>query len=347
MREDVERRMRFTSCFPIWFAVLSLLVALILGACRQAGEKKPKTATKTSGHSAVQPAEKTPSVSKPIGKAIWVVNSSLMDSRLYKIDPAARKLIGNVAIDGAPRGIAAGEGAIWVCDYANDRVIKIDPASLKVVSSVNIGSTPTSIVTGGGSVWAISPNEGLLSVIDPASAKLNATLHVTNSLLTSLAYGAKGVWVPSVDFLVTRVDPRTVKTAASIKVTGNPSSVAVVGGKVWVLNPTFKELLEIDPANNATTKIELTQNMRFVAAGDTMLWLVGQGGTISGFDVASGKISLSYTVDGKITGLYSGKDALWVSIGPQNKVLAIDPKTGKSLAAIAIKGGPAALAYGP
>lgn len=321
----------------------SLLVPifpLVLGACGRGAERRAASAAGPTSRKAGTTAE----ASRP---AIWVVNASLVDTRLYKIDPASGKVAGSVQLGGLPRGVAAGAGAVWVTDYSNDKVLEIDPASVQVESSLSVDDAPTAIVTGGGAVWAISSNAGVLTAIDPASDRIRDTLEITNSLLTGLAYGAGGVWIPSVDFLVTRVDPAQVKVAASIRVTGNPSSIAVAGGKVWVLNLLFRQLLEIDPATNKATKLDLPDGGRMLSSDGRTLWLAGDGGTLTKIDTSSGKPALSFKVPGEISGMCVTGDALWISVGQRNEVLDVDPQSGKTRATIAIAGGPGALAYGP
>ncbi len=331
----------FSTRTALWLSLFCSIIMSLTAACSRSDDDK------SAGKSKVSDRAHSQTAAGGSGKALWVIDQSLANSKLFKIDPAARKVTHKIAVEGAPKGIAAGEGAVWVTDYANDKVLRVNPRSMQIESAIAVDRAPTSIVTGGGSVWAISSTEGILTRIDPASNKIVSRTHITNSVLTGLVYGENTVWVPSVNFLVTRVDPSSDKIAAQIHVIGNPGSPALAGGMVWLLNPTFKQLLKIDPAVNRATPVGLAGTVRFIASGRDALWLAEAGGTVSRLDIGSGEITFSFKAAGEVNALCFEEDTLWMSAGSEKKVLAVDPHSGKTLAALDIEGRPAALVFGP
>ncbi|MCE5334491.1 MAG: hypothetical protein LLG06_07850, partial [Desulfobacteraceae bacterium] len=300
-------------------ALLCCIVLIFATACSRSDDRHADD----QSHSSI--ADSRSASTNGSGKAVWAINRSLVDAKLFRIDPAARRITHKITLDGAPRGIAAGEGAVWVTDFSYDKVLKINPKSMRVEAAISVDKAPTSILTAGGSVWVISNTEGILTRIDPASNKIVSRIHITNSVLTGLAYSENAVWVPSVDFLVTRVDPGSDSIAAKIHVTGNPGSTVVAGGNVWVLNPSFKQLIKIDPATNKATTIALSKAVRFISSGRDTLWLAEDGGMVSRFDIGSAGISSSFKAAGEVSGLCLGDDTLWVASGPENKVFAVEP----------------------
>ena len=54
--------------------------------------------------------------SPPARGAVWVVNT--LDGTLSRLDPSTRRVVATIDVGGAPRGVAAGDGAIWVTAHA-------------------------------------------------------------------------------------------------------------------------------------------------------------------------------------------------------------------------------------
>lgn len=281
-------------------------------------------------------------------EALWVTTGDFMDNKLFRIDPETFKITGTVLIDAYPRGIAAGEGAVWITDYAQDKVVKINPASLKVEAAIGVDKAPTQIVTAMGSVWVINSNEGLLTRIDPGTNKVLSTVKITNSLLSDIAYGEKALWVASVNFLVTRVDPGTEKIDATIRVAGNPNPVTVGGHAVWAFNPMPQDLLKIDPATNKNITIKVGKPVRSMVYGKGGLWLAHQKeGAVSYLDVESGAIKHAFKVAGEVNDLCFAEGTLWAGCRKEKKVFAIDPGSSKIRSEILLEAGPAFMAFGP
>ena len=72
-------------------------------------------------------------------------------------------------MDGNPREVRAGEGAVWVTSAATGRVSKIDPSSREVTWRKKVGPNAFGLAVGGGFVWATSPDSDELTRIDPDS----------------------------------------------------------------------------------------------------------------------------------------------------------------------------------
>lgn len=73
------------------------------------------------------------------------------------------------------RGIAAGEGAIWVALGMEEAIARIDPAS-ELVTRVSLGGFVQDVATGAGAVWAVLPEDDLLLKIDPRSLEILARI---------------------------------------------------------------------------------------------------------------------------------------------------------------------------
>ncbi len=327
----------------VWRSLLVPVIPLVLVACGQKAESSSGTASRTAASAATGNAAPAMHFSGP---AVWAINGSAVDTRLYRIDPQAGKVVGSVELPGLPRGVAAGEGAVWVTDYSDDKVIEVNPSSLQIESTLDVADAPTFVTTGAGTVWVISSNDGVLTAIDSASAAIRDTLKITNSFLSGVVYGAGAVWVPSVDFQVAKVNPQPLKVATTIRVVGNPSSGAVVDGHVWVLNIGYRQAVRIDPATNKTTVFDMKGSLRFLYSDGQTLWMVLGGGTVEQLNTSTGKPAGSFKVAGDISGMCGTAKTLWVSVDSANDVLAVDPKTGQTSMTVPVPGGPIGLACG-
>jgi YVTN family beta-propeller protein len=124
---------------------------------------------------------------------VWVLGD-IVDRHLYRLDPFSRRVTAKVVLPGAPAGIAAGLGAVWVTDQLNDRVLRVDPLRATVVATIQVGRAPYGIATGAGAVWVANGVDGTVSRIDPLANRVVATIQVGSSP-RALAVGAGNVWV--------------------------------------------------------------------------------------------------------------------------------------------------------
>ena len=81
---------------------------------------------------------------------------------------------------GEVRGIAIGEGAVWLPDTGNQTIYKFDPESNKVVLKVfaDMYGREGSIGVGEGSVWVVTENDRILERINAKSGSVEATIQL-------------------------------------------------------------------------------------------------------------------------------------------------------------------------
>ncbi len=259
---------------------------------------------------------------------VWVTNTDLMKTAVYRIDPASNKVVATIELDGLSKGIAADGTSVWLSDFGNGKVWRIDAASNKIVATVKVGEAPTAVAAGFGSVWVANSTKGTLSRIDPASNKVTATIPVTNSLLNSICILDNVVWVASVDMIVSRVDPATNAVTGKIRVTTNPSGVSGGFGSLWVGDPMGKKVLRLDPAAMKVAASIKTGNTQNTVCAD---------GFVAAANFAEGSVVFIDAKDNKVSGevktgknpatIALGHGAVWTASGPDNTVFRIDPAT--------------------
>ena len=217
---------------------------------------------------------------------VWVSGSSAVS----RVDPTAARVTARVEV-GSPRGLAAGEGAVWVANGRDDGTLsRIDPESMRVSTTIKVPPHPEEtlplpqdpghVAVGEGGVWVTDRRVGTVSRVNPGSNRVTLTKDRVGLEPTGLATGEAHVWVVST-LSLHRVDPGK-RFPDSFDVVDMPSAVAVGEGAVWVTNFGDDTLVQVDPATGRrATAIELQESPVGVAVGFGSVWVVGNQGLLS------------------------------------------------------------------
>jgi DNA-binding beta-propeller fold protein YncE len=318
-------------------AAVVLLAMLASGCGGSAGKASGAPAASPTGSpppKGVLAVIRTPG--GPLGIAtgfgsVWVTSEN--GSVLYRIDPAANKVIARIDVGHAMCGVPGiGFGRVWVpdCDFGPQGLVVVDPATNRVVRAIG-DQVAGSVGLGAGSVWA-GPR------IDPATLREQPLLNTGHDDL-AIAFGDGAVWVSDALYpsyhghrhaTVFRIDPATGKVTATIRagVTSIQNWPMFDAGKLWVYpwlqNPARGDaagdkIWRIDPRTNTATEMTIPHidfanlNTAFTA-GMGSLWVRGQptGLRIVGNDLVGGD-SL-FRVDPrtlKVTGKYPVAAGTW------------------------------------
>lgn len=225
--------------------------------------------------------------------AVWVTEE--LNNSLMRIDPQTNRVIATIPVGGSPHGVAIGEGAVWVANFAADRTLtRVDPQTNHVSATVVVpGAEVQRVAVGYGSVWAPSA-DGRLLRIDPKTNRVTETISIPQDALDAIV-GEGAVWVDINPQLagrtgqgsVVRVDPETNRVVAMVKVGHNPNGIAAAGGAVFVVNQDDGTLTEIDPRTNAVVgkPLAVGKGTAGVALGTSAAWVANHGdGTVARVD---------------------------------------------------------------
>jgi len=303
------------------FVALGLLLAALAAGCGGDGGK-PQAGNKAAG-----PARTA---------GVWVTNTDMMKTAVYRIDPVSNKVVATIELDGLSKGIAADGTSVWLTDFGNGKVWRIDAATNKIVATVKVGEAPTAVAAGHGAIWVANSTKGTLSRIDPAANKVVATIPVTNSLLNSICILDNAVWVASVNMMVSRVDPATNAVTGRIRVKTNPSGVSGGFGSLWVGDPMGKKVLRLDPAAMKPVAAIKTGNTQNTACAD---------GFVAAANYAEGSVVFIDPKENKVTGevktgknqaaIALGHGAVWTASRHENTVYRID-QASRAVTAISV-----------
>jgi ABC-type transport system substrate-binding protein/DNA-binding SARP family transcriptional activator len=257
------------------------------------------------------------------------------------IDSRHNALSGVVDAGGPPGAIAAGAGAIWETDTADDTLLQIDPAH-RSVERIPVGRNPTGVAVGGGEVWVVEQLDRTVSEINPRALRQVAVFPVGTGA-TAVAHGYGSVWVANaVDDTISRIDPNR-GTVATIPLTGQPSGIAVGDDGIWVTSVSTGQLLLIDPRSNQVAQaVEIGNGPAGVAVGGGDVWVANAPDrTVSHFDPNTGSVA-KIPVGSSPVGVAYGAGGVWVANSVGGTVARIDPNTG-AVRTIRVGGEPSAL----
>jgi ABC-type transport system substrate-binding protein/DNA-binding SARP family transcriptional activator/DNA-binding beta-propeller fold protein YncE len=258
------------------------------------------------------------------------------------IDASSGMLRAVVPAGGTPGGIAAGAGAVWETDTADDLLLEINPAS-RTVERIPVGRGPTGVAVGDGEVWVVNQLDRTVSEINPRALTTVGSFPVGNGA-TAVAFGDGSVWVANtVDDTVLRINPATGRET-TVPLAGRPAGIAVGPGGVWVTDQSSGQLLLIDTHSNQVTQAqEIGGAPAGIAVGGGSVWVANTpDGTVSRFDPGSGTVT-TINVGRAPIGVAYGAGAAWAADSLDGTVARIDPHSNAERL-VRVGGAPTAVA---
>jgi len=256
--------------------------------------------------------------------SLWVANVD--DETVTHIDPERRQVGQTIPIRGAPTGLAAGGGALWVASsrQRDSRVTltRINTGFDTVERTERVGNLAGDqphVALGGGTLW-VAPELGLLTRVDPRTGAARRPAIDTGHYPTDLAIGDDGtVWVVGEDAnVVTRVDGSSGATT-HIPVGNVPTEVSADAGAVWVTLALEDSLVRIDPRTGAVRKtIGVGRSPVGVAFGAGAVWVANSGdGTVSRIDPETDEVVATIPVGAGPEDVAFGAGQVFVSVRPR------------------------------
>jgi DNA-binding beta-propeller fold protein YncE len=126
--------------------------------------------------------------------SVWVPGTAT-DPRVFRIDARTGRVRDTIELPFAiGRGIAAGDGALWVTDAARDIVARIDIRSGRVTDRIAVGRTPIGLALAGDDLWVANFLDRTVSLIDAGRRRAVRTVSIGAAPI-EVAADARGVWV--------------------------------------------------------------------------------------------------------------------------------------------------------
>jgi virginiamycin B lyase len=211
--------------------------------------------------------------------ALWMMTGSI----IVRVE-GKTNAVGDIPVPettGRVRGLAIGEGAVWIPDAVSEQIFKFDPVENKIalVIPASFSGTEGSIGVGAGSVW-VTTRGNVLSRFGAATGALEASI--------ALPFGA-----------------------------GAPAAI-FDNGFVWVTGSRRDELYKIDARTNTLVQtIALRSSPRFLTAGEGSIWVLNQGdGSVQRIDPMSGNVIASIETGhaGRGGDITAGGGYIWATL---------------------------------
>jgi predicted Ser/Thr protein kinase len=224
-------------------------------------------------------------------------------------------------------GFAAGEGGVWVANFAS--VQHVDPVSATVRALVHVDSPFLTPIVAFRTVWIATDRQ--IERINPATDELLRPIDLRPyegiPIPSYIAAGSGAVWVAQGEILY-RIDPTTKQISREIPIEGS-SGLAAGDDGVWLIDNLSGALTAFDPETGdvrATTT--LPGDLDQVAAGGGSVWILDAGvGTVTVVDADTLEVRGTVRVGDDEKKLVVGADAAWLADGNANSVTRIDALT--------------------
>jgi ABC-type transport system substrate-binding protein len=217
----------------------------------------------------------------------WVADSG--EALLSRINPTTG-VVTAIHVGNGPVGVTTGAGMVWVSNSLDGTVTRVDPTDpTHRRKTFAVSGDPTAIAYGHGAVWVASGEQVL--EITPDTGEVAHHFPDTAGPV-ALAVGDGGVWVANTDGSVWRIDdnpnhadfgnPNILKEAG-----GEPSSLAVAPGEVWVGSRITGTLTHINPRTGKVSRLRIRSDPAGIAVSGRRVWVAAgatahshRGGTL-------------------------------------------------------------------
>ena len=224
-------------------------------------------------------------------------------------------------------GFAAGEGGVWVANFAN--VQHVDPVSATVRARVHVDSPFLTPIVAFRTVWVATDFK--VDRINPATDEPLRPIDLRPiegiPIPSYIAAGSGTVWVAQGEILY-RIEPTTNEISREIPIQGS-SGLAADEDAVWVTDKLSSELTAFNPGSgDVTASTTLPGNLDQIAAGGGAVWILDAAvGTVTVVDAHTLEVRGTVRVGDDEKRLVFGADAAWLADGDANSVTRIDALT--------------------
>jgi len=262
--EPAHRRFRLT-------VVVASLVAAVVGsivlATRDSGEKAT-----TRGITATLRVPGHPGAVAAGADVLWVAldgdpQRPVRDRPLLRLDLSSGTVVQAVRLGGEVSSLAhdggrliasvkpVGDGEVGTrrlvaLDWRSGVVLPLGESHLSDTDAREIDGPVDHVVRAGDSLWALEVRPGRLLELDPSTlAPYSAPIPLSSGRAPGLAAGAGYLWVTATDAgEVLRIDP-AAGAITRVHVGGSPVGIAVTSGNVWFADRSGGTVVRLDPGS--------------------------------------------------------------------------------------------------
>jgi DNA-binding SARP family transcriptional activator/ABC-type transport system substrate-binding protein len=287
------------------------------------------------------------------GGHFWVNNWS--PSAYVEIDPKTGTILRSISPPardpnvhrdfGTVTPFAVRGNTLWV--NSADDLVKMDIGLEREVDrfeldDLQVGAGVTEgVAVGGGSIWVSrSVGRGQILRLDPVTGRPE---HVWNNVTPylNLSYGDGSLWVAD-ERGIARIDPETDVFTPVSGIQGNCGGggggcVVAGGGSGWTSHDSKGAVYKVDQAGHIAATYPMGIGAGFMSFADGVLWVGNfDHGTITGIDVATGKVTTTYSFPHPVVEIAAGDGVLLARLDPgrplEDRINSLPGKVAKFFA---------------
>ena len=212
--------------------------------------------------------------------SIWITNgfgtAGQSQGAVLRMGMAAQRVEQTIPVGDGARGIAIGEGGVWVSNGLTGELVRIDEFTREVGTPIKLGGQPEPVAVAYGSVWVGDVLGRDIRQVDPSTGIALVAVSLADPP-TAIAAGFDRLWVTSTQGnSLTVIDPSTRRIVRTLVIAGGPRGVAASGSAVWVA-VSAGELARVDPDSlEVRSVLALPGPAEGVAAGAGSVWVTVQ-----------------------------------------------------------------------
>jgi len=209
------------------------------------------------------------------GRDLWVAD--MVDNQVVEVDASTLHVVRSVGVPAGPSGLAVLGPHVWVTSVVANEITAIDTRTGTAGTPVDVVGGAVRVAAGFGALWITGTADMLTYFVPPSAAARTPKLEgitVGNGPI-GVATGAGSVWVADAQGgSVSQVDPGSLKVVHTDPIGGDPLSVGVAGGRVYVGDGTAQTLRTVYPSPSSKVLGIGTTPRSLLAVGGSV-WVAG------------------------------------------------------------------------
>jgi len=209
------------------------------------------------------------------GRDLWVAD--MVDNQVVEVDARTLHVVRSVGVPAGPSGLAVLGPHVWVTSVVAGEVTAVDTRTGAAGTPVAVTGGAVRVAAGFGALWITGTADMLTYFVPPSAAARTPKLEgitVGNGPI-GVAAGAGSVWVADAQGgSVSQVDPGSLRVVHTDPIGGDPLSVGVAGGRVYVGDGTAQTLRTVYPSPSSKVLGIGTTPRSLLAVGGSV-WVAG------------------------------------------------------------------------
>src|SRR5688572_15927425 len=249
--------------------------------------------------------------------ALWTL--SVSGRTVIRVDPrtGAQAAVG---LPGAPTGIAAGDGALWITTgfgsaSGDPGVTRVGATTRQNEGNVPLGDGVDGVAVGDGAVWVTNRITNTLTRIDLTTRQVATELPVGEQP-GAVVFDAGWVWVAnSIDRTIWKINSSTVTKTAEVALADTPYDLVAAFDSIWVSCTLENRVVVVDPETNSIREtLTLPGPPRGITAGPSHIWVALSSRKVVRIDPADPQAFVSFDLAGAPEDVVVSDAGVWVSI---------------------------------